>query len=172
MAYPSSVITMAEYYQVRFEPAGRREKFVADLSALDLFLYYIHPLSLDEPIFLDGRTLQADQIVGMKIVKTDYSVHAKAQAAGRVPEHFLVDEKVFEIEPDVTPHVSMYYEDSPLREKVEALLADLREGEMKLASIDLDEIPKAASEVAKKRRRASEAIGATIGAMIRGYMGP
>lgn len=45
---------MGEYYQVRFWFNQHESGYVLDVIALDLFLYYVHPLAMDRPIFLEG----------------------------------------------------------------------------------------------------------------------
>lgn len=108
----------------------------------------------------------------MQVIKTDYSVRLRALQDEKLPERWAIDNSIWRVEPDITPHVRMYYQDSPLRRRVDSLLEDLRQGELELAEAELDSLPNVASMAAKRRLKTSEAVGAMIGAMIRGYIGP
>lgn len=159
------------YYHVRFGLRERHE-YVLDVRALDLFLYYVHPLAMNRSIYVNGLEVWEPGIYEMQIVKTDYSIRLRAETAEVTPEQWALSNRLWDIEPDVTPHIRMYYGDSPMRRRIDDLLEELRDGEVELAEAGMDDLPKIAQEVEERRNRASEAIGMMIGAMLRGYVGP
>ena len=79
---------------------------------------------------------------------------------------------LFETNRDISPQVRMYYKDSPMRRKIDALLAELKEAEESIVGMDIDALPEGAGAIEEKRKTITSALGELLGAMLKGYLGP